>query len=476
MKIKSLLVCGSMAVLGAAFTSCSKDIAFDSEGAAQQLNAEYEANFVKKYGAIDPNQTWDFATMQPIYRVSSSASSARSMTRSNESGSLTSTSGTIQIEGTITAWMHANLKAGVNNYTKGKPFYLKTVSSPFTIVPVFQGTASYYWELWMHANGYGDVKVWSKGDLLSYQKVKNGDWFSPGTGKAGIPKDAYMTSAPTITFADLPVDTELDFYLKVWDSESKFKSTNPVYQPRILSSLNEQMISLEGLKEKPTNVPAGNSVVFIGCEDNEDGDYDYEDLVFMMYGKPTPPIIPSDDTDVVYTKRYMMEDLGDTDDFDFNDVVVDVSETYRQHIHLKWNIINGSWEVDYKDDPVLVGQEAIVRAAGGIYDFTLTIGETSWTKSKDLTATTMYNTGWGNTTIDPNRVLARFPVVGWDRLNNNITLTVPLKFGENFTDKTLSIGFPKAGEAPKILAIDPSEPWMVERQGIPGGPNGWYTE
>ena len=70
MKLRNLLLIGSMAVMGAAFMSCSKDVAFDSEGlanqAAAQLKAEYRANFEKKYGAIAPNQTWDFSTMKPI--------------------------------------------------------------------------------------------------------------------------------------------------------------------------------------------------------------------------------------------------------------------------------------------------------------------------------------------------------------------------------------------------------------------------
>ena len=466
---------GSMAVMDTAFMSCSKDIAYDSEGlakeATQKLVAEYDANFVKKYGAIDPNQTWDFATMQPIYHAPS-ASSTRSLTRT--AGSLANTSGTIQVEGTITAWMHENLKAGNNNFKKGKPFYLKTVSSPFTIAPVFQGTASYYWELWMHVAGYGDIQIWSKGASLSYQTEKDGTWTSPGTSDAGVPKNAYMTSAPTITFADIPVDTELDFYLKVWDNETKATQTNPVIQPRILSSLNEQMISLEGLTQKPTNVPEGNTVVFIGCEDNEKGDFDYEDLVFMIYGNPTPPIIPSDDTDIIYTKRYMMEDLGDTDDFDFNDVVVDVSETYRQHIHLKWDNVNGSWEEDYRDPAVLVGQSAIVRAAGGIYDFTLKIGDTYWKKSDNLTASSMLNTGWQNSDIDHNAVLASFEVEGWDREANNLSLIVPLKVGENSTDVVYEIKFPEKGKAPKMIAVDPSVNWMVERQRVPGGADGWY--
>ena len=41
---------GSMAVMGIAFTSCSKDLSYDYEAADNKVKAEYEANFVKKYG------------------------------------------------------------------------------------------------------------------------------------------------------------------------------------------------------------------------------------------------------------------------------------------------------------------------------------------------------------------------------------------------------------------------------------------
>ena len=42
MKLRNLLMFGSMAVLCAAFTSCSKDIAFDNEGYMAQQENEYE--------------------------------------------------------------------------------------------------------------------------------------------------------------------------------------------------------------------------------------------------------------------------------------------------------------------------------------------------------------------------------------------------------------------------------------------------
>ena len=62
---KNFLVFGSMAVMGLAFMSCSKDLY--SEDAVNELqDATYAANFEKRYGKIDPNQTWDFTTGVPV--------------------------------------------------------------------------------------------------------------------------------------------------------------------------------------------------------------------------------------------------------------------------------------------------------------------------------------------------------------------------------------------------------------------------
>jgi hypothetical protein len=44
--------------MGAAFVSCSKDLLSYEEVQKQS----YASNFVKKYGNINPNQTWDFTT------------------------------------------------------------------------------------------------------------------------------------------------------------------------------------------------------------------------------------------------------------------------------------------------------------------------------------------------------------------------------------------------------------------------------
>ena len=465
---------GSMAVMGAAFTSCSKDVAFDSEGlanqAAEQLKAEYRTNFEKKFGVIDPNQTWDFSTMKSVSGLPSTGSAAR--TRTGEVGEVSvnlETSGNMLIEKEAINWMKTNMKAGDNNTKQGSPFYMKTQEQTFTIVPCYQGQAGYYWELWMNVGGK-DVHVWSKNTALEY-KTADGKWHNL-TGE--VPSSAVEVKAPTYTYK-ATAEQHLYFYLKVWTGGSR-TSDNP---NKITSSLDKLMLGLEGAKQYMSlNVPEDNEVTLIGCEDNPTTgtDNDFEDLVFMVYGKPTPPIIPVDEIEITETKRYLMEDLGSTDDFDFNDVVVDVQNVWKQKIHLKYT--DNGWEEDYKDPKVYDGQRAIVRAAGGIYNFTLKIGDTEWVKGDNVNASQMINTGWSNTTIDPDYEIDRFTVTGWIPGDNNISLLVPQKSGTNYTDVLQEIQFPKAGDAPMIIAVDDSQGWMKERQSIPGGtkdkPGDWW--
>ena len=466
MKLRNLLVLGSMAIMGAAFTSCSKENLFDNEAAIEKQKAEYEANFVKKFGAIDPNQSWDFSSMTPS---TSMVSTTRALTRGDgDSYNADATEGQILIQKATIDWMSENMKAGINNVKKGKPFFLQVPQNSFTIVPIFQGTASYFWQLWMHVDGITEDKlIWSKGEKITYRTSETStSWASPGTSNAGM-NNAFEVKAPTYEFANLPVNANMYFYLKVWNSYSDYKKNT--INPRVLTSLDQMMLALIDCP-RPTNVPAGNTVSIIGCEDNKSGDYDYEDLVFMMYGNPAPPIQHVDEVIVGTTKRYMMEDLGTTDDFDFNDVVVDVT-TDRVKKKIFYDIdANGSWTFNHEEIIEHLPQEAIVRAAGGTLDFTLTIGNTTWTKSaKFPNYQEMLNTGWQGSVISYGAELDKFEVSGYDPSTNNISVTVQ---GRGGSGDVMVITFPKKGKAPMIIALDASNNWMDERLSVP---EGWFT-
>lgn len=460
MRTGKLFLIGSFAVLGVALTSCSKTDLFDSNAENEKQKDAYASNFVKKYGEIDPSQSWDFTTQAPSYSLESSS---RALTRDGDANvNADATTGEMIIEKDIIAWMVENMKAGANNVKKGKPFYLQVPENSFTIVPIFQGTASYYWQLWMHVDGLGDKLVWSKGDDIYYKQTEDSEWTSPGTGQAGISKTAYAVKAPTYEFANLPVNAKMYFYLKVWKG-GYTDFTNNAMNPVMLSSLDQKMLALMECPI-PANVPDGNEVAIIGCEDATDNDY--EDLVFMMYGKPVPPIMHVDEVIEGTPKRYMMEDLGEeVPDFDFNDVVVDVIYNRVKKKYYYDNAADGSWIFNHDEIIEYLPDIAIVRAAGGILDFTLTIGNSTWTKSKELpNYQAMFNTGRDGE-INYDKELSTIKVEGWNPTKNDISVKV--------AGKDNAISFPEAGKAPMIIAVDPTTNWMTERT---PAPESWFKK
>jgi hypothetical protein len=167
-----------------------------------------------------------------------------------------------------------------------------------------------------------------------------------------------------------------------------------------------------------------------------DGNADYVDLIYMVTKRSKTA-----------SKRYMVEEPGSTNDFDFNDIVFDVIQDE-----------DGS-------------QTAIIRAMGGTLDFTLTIGNTTWQKSVDGSAlgyvtNTMYNT----TSPKWNSALAQFKVTGWNPNSNNISVTMVTKESK---DAVMTIPFPKTGETPMIIAVKPFVDWQPERTPLPE--NWWAT-
>jgi hypothetical protein len=111
-------------------------------------------------------------------------------------------------------------------------------------------------------------------------------------------------------------------------------------------------------------------------------------------------------------------------------------------------------------------QTCVIRAMGGTLDFTLKIGNTEWTKSVDGVAAgysvgTMYNT---QGTIVWDKVLAEFPVTGWNFDSNNISVKVKTSVSD---DVIIEIPFPKKGEVPMIIAFRTFCDWQSERESLP---------
>lgn len=195
---------------------------------------------------------------------------------------------------------------------------------------------------------------------------------------------------------------------------------------------------------RPSNIDEGKEVRIIGCEDaNLDTDWDMDEVVFLMYGDPKIPDkieITNDEIKESVSKRYMIEDLGSTDDFDFNDVVVDVTEERTLRIKKANGVITETTVISRE-------QKATIRHLGGLLPFTLTIGNTSLPEMQ------------GAMDVNPDE---EYKIQGWIPEQNNISVTV--KGTEN--DGIHTVNFPANGEIPMIIAVDPTVNWMEERVAI----------
>ena len=459
MKIKSLLLIGSMAVFGMAMSSCSKEEnLFDNQAAQADMFAKYSANFVKKYGPIDPNQSWDFATMSPVYLPKSYG---KSLTRSASDIAVTRSDGELIINKEVLDWMHSEMTAGNDNSTKGESFTFETPGNDFIVVPIYQGEASYRWELWVNIGGT-ETKIWEKGQNFFYRaSAESTDWKKPDN--KGVPDGAYEVKAPTTKFSSAS-GIEMFFFLKV------FGGSNPGGGSVVTSLQPMKMIALEGAPI-PSSVGSDYTATIIGCEDG--ADKDFEDLVFMVYGKPVPTIKRHEDVDVLEAKRYLIEDLGGADDFDFNDIVIDLQKYTSKRIKLAGTDENNLQNVG--EEILSEAQRAVIRAAGGTHEFTVKIGgKEIWKKSNKYDVTQMLNTGWGGSSIDWNAELAVIELGAhdWDALANNIEIVVEGSNGIKV------VSFPGRGEVPLIISADPSAlgTWMTERKDIPSSWTVWGGE
>ena len=435
--------------------ACQSTDLFDEQARERDIKAQYAENFSKSYPNVTLNQNWDYSNKNEAYSLPASIN--RAITRGTRAADLQlAQSGEYVVDNSTLTWMKGKLKDGNDNRSLGKPFYMKAPGNSFTIVPIFQGKASSVWELHAVIDGV-DFKVWEKCQDIWVKKSESSDWQTvsslSNTELDKNTQNAFTVKANSYTFNNVPAGADMYFYLTVT------KVTNSKYNYTVnsqMSSLNGMMLALNDCP-RPENIAEGNEVMIIGCEDvydnaskNVKSDNDMNDAVFMVYGKPEVPTTIKIDEDMSIEKRttvrYMMEDLGSTGDFDFNDIVVDVSDVWTSSPVFTNGIISG-WTDSEKH------QEAIIRHLGGVLPFKLTIGDTELEEHEGVLGS------------NPDE---KFMVSGWDKNQHNISVKV--KQAANSTVYN-SVKFPKAGEAPMIIAVDPEQNWMKERVSVPAS---WF--
>lgn len=406
-KLFNLRTAARALTMAAAFplvlTSC-QDEEFGYTSEAIKYAKAYE-NF---FGELPADKSWDLSSYSNHYRPEDNNAQTRSAASCD--GELTEgADGEYQVKSDYWEvpqhtlnWMKKALVEGKDNRYLGSNFVLKLPkNSDFVIVPIFQGKSSIMSELEVKINGYEIQTVWSRSQNIQVKDAKRGKttWTNIGyyDGYSGYDLETmrsehgHLTMYPSYTDeADAVRAKPIYFrskekigysdngfmYLslhnidKAWASwtnwEKRWDEGNEwTTIGHRLTSINPQghMLALNiPWDARPTSAELPNiceqagvkpsQVLMIACEDaNGPGtDHDVNDVAFLIIGYPeVPTVVP---TTEIIKKRYMCEDLGGTYDYDFNDIVVDVTQTQQYEIVAEPDMIE-----DY--DPAIAGNITI---------------------------------------------------------------------------------------------------------------------
>ena len=419
----------------ALFTNCSKDPGFETPNQFELKKNEYNINFVKRYGEVDPNQSWDFTGY---------ANSTRAVTRGSENYIVDSqvqeeynffSAITTQDLGVIQALLTKNeaTKTVSGNNIKGTASIIDwnhnfiAKLTPFyahSNLPV--GTNRYY-----HLGFSGLGNNAAPQEMIANIKVKGfgyNYWYDvkKSTLIHHTSRDVNTNNAPSASY---------------WCNYScDANDENPFYKTTNIT--NDYSVS-EIKKVREILIYVNNEYARTYWGFDCDGDDDYSDVICLVRNLRYPDPEP-------IAKRYLIEDLGDSDDFDFNDIVVDCEDDGKGN------------------------KTASIRAMGGTYDFTINIGGATWTKSTDgakltpkVEVTDMVNTKAA--VISYSKVLATFPIPNWNPGEDNISVTIQ----ESTYNQVYTIQFPHVGAIPMIVAVSTDVFWMTERSSVP---DSWWKE
>jgi hypothetical protein len=336
---------------------------------------------------------------------------------------------------------------------EGAPVVLTAPSNSFTIYPVsVQGMWTH--DLYVKVGNEKPVKLYEKRWTDFSRAYVNGEWLKGQV--SGFPFfytfNVTQKAALNGLYVEAPVGTPIEIYVaNVKEGKTEMPS---------VGTFNGHAIYVD-TDAKPEGIDMHKDAIvkYVGIEDDttSKSDGDYNDVVLAIVGNPSVPeeIKVTDEEYTVEsstTKRYMVEDLGSTGDFDFNDVVIDVTENVKDTY--KRTLTNGVVTANnlVKTEKT---QSAVLRHLGGLLPFQLTIGDTVLPEMQGVLGKDLEE---------------KFDIEGWNPLTNNISVKVRNK--DN--GAVFNIPFPKAGEAPMIIATPVDWEWMKENVSVPS--TWFYTD
>lgn len=361
---------------GLLMASCSQE-AFEAP-----VQEQYAQEFSKLFGSIDPNQNWSMAERKSVNVTAEPGSTVSVYAFNGETYKLAarysdfSGNGTISFDAaagndnvivtdgtnTVSATAGSSVtlmssRAGVDDITVTKDTEYKEINvtdlknfvnnlvpeqqdnttktgltKNFAALPKVNERVRVYPAYWQHAwfaevgiyiNDENDTPVlmdpfFFDGDVQSAvqtTQVNNNRWSDAESNHANSPWSAYtMSSVKNVRSLgwelDVPVGQLYGFYIKVYGDRQK-KNLKGTYYSEARHNPNEVSMA--------SYAKAGDQT-FIGFEDDPNADVkDLNDIVLML--DPVPYIVDHEPDGFVLA----CEDLGNTGDFDFNDVVFSVT-------------------------------------------------------------------------------------------------------------------------------------------------------
>lgn len=386
----------------------------------------YDRNFIKHYGDINPNQSWDFSAFGLIDRIAAARKAAEEAGMTRGTGDFDSDSWcpketSVTIDGqTITAtktapnsfteshdliqWVKKRLMEGDYRLNKGdgktnkeefsQRFSMIATEKSFQLMPIFQGIDNTIWDLHAVVEWTDDAQKYQKADIVLWRKSEGmnmkgerpnllgesiqdyvsdlqsglNDGFSSvanlssaSSSKVNPNYDVrYETTrlaadikTQSVTVTGYPTEgrSTINFYLHILqDNDNVNSSMTGTYKNTFWSDGREyedQMSS--NIVVLPVQVDIVEykdyEIVLMGCETalssklggktytnstdgtkHDYGDDDMNDIVFLLIGDKDTHKLPELVNHNEISKRYFFEDLGSVVDWDFNDVVLDMTQ------------------------------------------------------------------------------------------------------------------------------------------------------
>lgn len=377
------------------------------------------------------------------------------------------------------------LEEGEDNTGSGVPVNFDYVAGeePITIYPIYWN-AHYYHRIGIYIKGEdGKIKAEhliyqdKMGDELQYNRNTNwwgnNKWYwQDASGNESVSFNGYKggrirSKGFTI---DLPEGTVYGFYIEVSKNRPIWNSYNDgkYYTNASLNNPAQNMAS--SFKQN------GDEYTYLGFDDDSKGDHDLNDLMFIA--DPEPEIIdyepvpdpddpepdpepnPEPEPESPSTWTIAVEDLGNTDDYDFNDIVFTIKHVSETEV-----------------------ATITPLAAGGSLETYL-----CYTDGEGEYHETEFHSFFG---VDGPGSDGTYPLINTQSVNYSASsfeikvdkdFSVAEKMGgftikvvNNQTQSTVVIAAPDAGAAPQMICVPSGWQWPVERVNINDAYPGFST-